>query len=97
MSSPDIQPESDEEEEHECLLSEASRIIVSGSSTITGLDSTDASLILAAVLSLSEEDCATFLSLEQKEMVKGFQHLVQKKCRDDDHMNSPQHKRTRHH
>ena len=96
MSSLDIQLESNEEEEHECLLSEVSRIIVPGSSTITGLDSTNASLILAAVLSLSEEDCAIFLSLERKEMAEGFQHLVQKKRRDDDHMNSPQHKRTRH-
>ena len=63
VSSPDIQPESDEEEEHECLLSEASRIIVPGSSIVTGLDSTDASLILAAVLSSSvssmESSCFT--------------------------------------
>ena len=77
-------------------MSEASGIIVPGSSTITGLDSTDATFILAAVLSLSEEDRAIFLSLERKEMAEGFQKLVQKKRQDDDHMNSPQHKRTRH-
>jgi hypothetical protein len=80
------------------LLREAYELLKPGSFTSSGLDCTQASLVLAGLLDLSDEERNTVLDLTHAEIVAGFQNMVtqkMKKNRDVEHLKSPEHKRIR--
>jgi hypothetical protein len=81
--------------QHNEYLKEASALLKPHSYTSSGLDYTDASLFLAALLALSEDKRDAFLNQTHHEMVGGLESMAEKKIRDIKHMNSPKHKRMR--
>lgn len=78
------------------LNTEALSIFLPNHVTVSGLTSNEGSQILGAFLTLSETDRALVLALPQEDLALGFKRLINKKRRDVEHMESPEHKRIRH-
>lgn len=87
-----------EERSSEELQKDAFVLLKAQAYTACGLDSSEASLILAAVLGLKEEERQMLLNIPHKELVTGFKDMAKKKMmkhRETEHIRSPEHKRPR--
>lgn len=80
------------------LQQEASSLLRPNSFTSSGLECSEALVVLGAVLGLSPEGRGAFLSFSHAELLEIFEKHAKKrlmKHREVDHMRSPAHKRTR--
>lgn len=86
----------------QCLLKfkvEASALLKPGSSTSSGLDSSEASRVLTAFLRLSDDQRAAYFGESDDELADAFSTQANgymKKNREAELMRSPKHKRSRH-
>ena len=81
------------------LQLEASALLRPGTFTSSGLDVDEARRVLGAVLGLSPEERAAFLTLSHEELLESFKKQVKKqlmKDREVEHMQSPPRKKSRH-
>ena len=95
---PRCEPIPSDEEKFKELQREASTLLNGKAYTESGLESSEASLILAAVLSLEGEERQMFLDIPHNDLVAGFKMMSKKKSmkhRETDHLRSPEHKRPR--
>jgi hypothetical protein len=86
--------------EESMLIKETLALFKPGSFMSTGLKCAEGSSshVLAALLTLSQEKCAMFLSISHDEMARTFDKIsIQQsiKRRNINYTNSPEHKRTR--
>jgi hypothetical protein len=84
--------------EESMLIKETLALFKPGSFTSTGLECAEGSHVLAALLTLSQEKRAMFLSISHDEMARTFDKMaIQQsiKRRNINYTNSPEHKRTR--
>ena len=96
---PQLKPDGLNTERHIAdLLKEASTLLKPGSYTSSDLNSVEASLILAGVLELSQEECSSFLANTHDEFAEGFRAMGKKKMmkhKDGKYIKSPDHKFSR--
>lgn len=80
------------------LKMEALALLKPNSYTASGFRDVDASVILAAILALEDEESGSLLDMGHEKLVAGFRRMAQKRLRKRSggkHTDSPEHKRPR--